>query len=149
MQRFCFTHRQYLSSSAAESYLRQQIVANTPKDIPSSLRWNETQKSPQLANGARNLECQTWYLGRKEKKRGQTPRCRACRVEIEEGDLCVYVTGLYVPFEQNFVIQTNFYFCPETRCVNRPSCWTNSKTPKTLVADSSVTNDELIQMNLG
>ena len=68
MQRFCFTHRQYLSSSAAESSLRQQIVANTLRDIPSSLRWNETQKSLQLANDARNLECQTWYLGRKEKK---------------------------------------------------------------------------------
>ena len=80
---------------------------------------------------------------------GKKKRCRACRVEIDEGDLCVYVTGLYVLFEQNFVIQTNFYFCPETRCVNRSSCWTNLKTPKTLVADSSVTNDELKQRNLG
>ena len=137
----------------------QQIVANTPKDIPSSLRWSETQKSPQLsrqdkikvllANDARNSDCQTWYLGRKEKKRGQTPRCRSCRVEIEEGDLCIYVTGLYVPFGQNFVIQTNFYFCPETKCINRLPFWTNLKPPKTLVANSSVTNGELTKMNFG
>ena len=137
----------------------QQIVANTPKDIPSSLRWSETQKSPQLsrqdkikvllANDARNSDYQTWYLGRKEKKRGQTPRCRSCRVEIEEGDLCIYVTGLYVPFGQNFVIQTNFYFCPETKCINRLPFWTNLKPPKTLVANSSVTKDELTKMNLG
>ena len=53
----------------------QQIVANTPKDIPSSLRWTDTQKSAQmsrkdkvnilLANDARNSQSKTWYLGKR------------------------------------------------------------------------------------
>jgi len=128
----------------------QQIVANTPKDVPSSFKWNETHKSPDssrqdkikilLANDTRNSQSQIWCLGRKEKKRGQTPRSRSCSVEIEEGDLCVYVTGLCVPFEQNFVVQTNFYFCPDANCINRSQCWTNLKTPKILIANSLVTN---------
>ena len=136
----------------------QQIVANTP-NIPSSLRWTDAQKSPQmnrkdkvnilLANDARNSQSKTWYLGKKEKKRGQTPKCSSCRVEVKEGDFCIYVTGLYVPFEQNFVIQRNFYFCADAHCINRPPCWSNLKVSATLVADSTVTNNELRMMNFG
>ena len=67
---------------------------------------------------------------------------------MEEGELCVCVTGLYVPFEQNFVIETKFYFCPDVRCIKCPP-WTNLKSPSVITADSTLTNEILDGLNLG
>ena len=50
-------------------------------------------------------------------KRGPTPGFRSCQKEQIEGDLSVSVVGLYVPYEQNFVVETTFYFCPSAQCV--------------------------------
>jgi hypothetical protein len=61
----------------------QQIVANTPNDIPSSLKWNDVQNSPQtnrkdkirslLAKEVRNSQPQIWYLGKKQKETRTEP----------------------------------------------------------------------------
>ena len=44
------------------------------------------------------------------KKKGAVPKCRACRDEVHEGELCLCVNGLNVPYEQNFVSETAFSF---------------------------------------
>ena len=61
-------------------------------------------------NGPRSKNQQVWTLALKKKKIGLAPRCRACRRTQNGGELTVNVTGLYVPYEQNFVTETIFIF---------------------------------------
>ena len=76
-----------------------------------------------LLNDTRNGIPKMWSLKRKEKQRGPTPRFRSCRKEQIEADLSVLVVGLYVPYEQNFVVETTFYFSPSAQCVKRIPLW--------------------------
>ena len=95
-----------------------EIFANAPP-IPEILKYassarNQTRQemvTNLLMNDRRNCQPKVWVLKRKNKQKGTTPRCRGCRKEQNEGELCVSVVGLYVPFEQNFVVETTFYFC--------------------------------------
>ena len=40
-------------------------------------------------------------------------------------------------YEQNFVTETMFYFCPKQQCINNIPHWTNLKPPDRIRADSS------------
>ena len=66
-----------------------------------------------LSNDPRNKNQQVWTLEKKKKKRGQAPICRVFRKIQHEGEDTVTIKGLYVPYEQNFVPETRFYFCPK------------------------------------
>ena len=57
-----------------------------------------------------------------------------------EDELTVNVTGLYVPYEQNFVTETMFHFCPKQQCINNISYWTNLKPPDGIRADRSISD---------
>ena len=59
----------------------------------------------------------TWQLLEKQLKPGRNPSCPSCRGEIAPGDLAICVTALYVPYEQDFVQEKVFFFCPEIACV--------------------------------
>ncbi len=48
-----------------------------------------------LMNDSRNGQPKTWILKKKNKQRGATPRCRGCRNEQQDGELCISVVGLY------------------------------------------------------
>ena len=137
----------------------RQIASNTPNIIPESFKVmeatnNSTQRRKErttnlLKNDSRNANPQIWYLERKEKKRGQTPRCRGCRDIQKDGELCLLVTGLYVPYEQNFVVETTFYFCPNTSCISRLQPWTNLKQPQVIHAKKSVLSNDISKLDLG
>ena len=72
-----------------------------------------------LSNDPRSKNQQVWTLERKKKKRGQAPRCQAYRKIQNEDEVTVTVKGIYVPYEQNFVRETMFYFCPKQQCIKR------------------------------
>ena len=72
-----------------------------------------------------------------------TPRCRAYRKEQEDGELCVSVVGLYVPYGQHFVVETTFYFCPNAICVKRIPPWVGLTPPTEIIVDNSVTHEEV------
>jgi len=91
-----------------------------------------------LSNDPRSKKQQVWTLELKKKKKGPVPRCRACRKTQNEDELTVIVTGLYVPYEQNFVTETMFYFCPKQQCINNIPYWTNLKPPNGIRADRSI-----------
>ena len=103
-------HQVYLRES--ESSL---ILANTP-EVAQDLRYTSGSKQQSRQNVVRNLllndtrngKPKMWFLKRKEKQRGPTPRFRNCRKEQIERDFSVSVVGLYVPYEQNFVVVTTF-----------------------------------------
>ena len=68
------------------------------------------------------------------------PQDGACR-RIQNGDeLTVNVTGLYVPYEQNFVTETMFFFCPKQQCINNTPYWTNLKPPDGIRVDRSISD---------
>ena len=71
-----------------------------------------------LSNNPRSKNQQVWTLALKKKKKGPAPKCRACRRTQNEDELTVTVTGLYVPYEENFVREAVFYFCPKQHCIN-------------------------------
>ena len=113
-----------------------QILANTPevakdlRDTPGSKQQSRQDVARNLLlNDTRNGIPKMWFLKRKEKQRGPTPRFRSCRKEQIEGDLSVSVVGLYVSYEQNFVVETTFYFCPSAQCVKRIPPWINLTSP--------------------
>ncbi len=89
-----------------------------------------------LMNDRRNGLPKIWILKRKNKQKETTPRCRNCRNEQQDGELCIPVVGLYVPYKQNFVEETTFYFCPNAKCVKRLPPWVNL-TPPTRVTFAS------------
>ena len=93
-----------------------------------------------LSNDPRSQNQQVWTLALKKKKKGPAPRCRACRRTQNEDELTVNVTGLYVPYEQNFVTETMFYFCPKQQCINNIPYWTNLKPPDGIRADRSISD---------
>jgi hypothetical protein len=76
-------------------------------------------------------------------QRGTIPRCRCCRKEQRDGDLCASVVGLYVPYEQNVVVETTFYFCPSANCVKHIPPWINLTPPSGITVDSAVTREEI------
>ena len=80
-------------------------------------------------------------LGKKKGKEDKSPRCRTCRKIQNEDEVTVTDKGLYVPYEQNFVTETMFYFCPRKQCINNLQQWTNLKPSDGIRADSSFTND--------
>ena len=140
----------------------RQIVANTPNDIPDPLKITEATNNSThqrqtrkevttnlFENDSRNGRPQIWYLERKDMKRGQTPRCRGCREEQKDGELCLSVTGLYVPYGQTFVVETNFYFCPNVSCIGRLPPWTNLKRPQMVHAKASVSDEDIRRLDLG
>jgi len=99
-----------------------------------------------LQKGGRCNKPQNWHLHVKDKKKGITPKCRACRAEQQPGDLTASVTGLNVPYGQTFVTETTFYFCPKAVCVDNIPVWTNLKPPKEIKVDTTI--DGLILTNL-
>ena len=85
------------------------------------------------------LETNTNRFGLEKKKR---TRKRTSTKKIQNKDeVTVTDKGLYVPYEQNFVTKTMFYFCPREQCINNLPHWTNLKPPYRIRADSSFTDD--------
>ena len=58
----------------------------------------------------------TLALKKQEKK--PAPKCRASRRTQNEDELTVNVTELYVPYEESFVTEAKFYFCPKQQYIN-------------------------------
>lgn len=123
------------------------VLGNSPTIIPEELkfRYNTNQSRTRreivqdlLDKDSRNKNSQDWTLSLKKKKKGMTPRCRACRKEHKEGDLTVSVKGLYVPYEQTFVTETMFYFCPNVDCVKKIPAWTNLRPPTNITAENTI-----------
>lgn len=135
---------QQISLSSSEL---TQILDNTPKDIPENLKYL-SQSFPErcrqdvvkslLANDRRNGRPQVWKLGIKQRKPGPTPRCRGIRAEQREGELSVSVTGLYVPYEENFVTETTFHFCPDIACITRLPVSTNLNPPQAIHVEGTI-----------
>ena len=73
----------------------------------------------------------------------------ACRAEQREGQLTVSVTGLYVPFEHNFEMETTFYFCPEVTCIKLIPVGTNLNPPQATHVEESVTEEQITDVHLG
>ena len=125
-----------------------QILA---AEVSQDLRYTpgSKQKSRQdvvrnlLLNDTRNGKPKMWFLKRKENRRGPTPCCQSCRKEQIEGDLSVSVVGLYVPYEQNFVVETTFHFCPSAQCVKRIPPWINLTPPNKITVHESVACAEI------
>ena len=54
---------------------------------------------------------------KEQTKRNDSSLSKFGRNEQQDGELCILVVGLYVPYEQNFVVETTFYFCPNAECI--------------------------------
>jgi len=76
-----------------------------------------------LSKDERKDQQLVWYLLHKERKPEKNPHCKAlrCKKEVLPGNLCVFVRGLEVPYQQAFAVQSNFYFCPQLVCVQQIS----------------------------
>ena len=65
----------------------------------------------------------------------------ACRRTQIEDELTVDLTGLYVPYEQNFITETTFHVCPKQQCIlNSILYCTNLKPPDGIRADRSISD---------
>ena len=90
------------------------IVRNAYSVIPENLVFKKTTEKRRreiiqdlLSNNPRNKHEQVWTLGKKKnKEKGQVPRCRTCRKTQSKDEVTVTDKGLYVPYEQNFVTET-------------------------------------------
>jgi hypothetical protein len=125
------------------------ILNNTPpvpeglKYIPGSRQLTRKETVTSLfMNDRRNHQPKHWILKRKDKQSGSTPRCRGCRKEQNDGELCITVVGLYIPFEQNVIVETTSYFCPSVLSVRRIPQWINLKPPDGIQIDSSFSHEE-------
>ena len=136
----------------------RQIVDSTSDNIPASLKFTARNSPRQnrmdrtanlLASDSCNGAPQIWYLQRQERERGQIPRCGGCRKEQMDGELCLSVTGLYASYEQNFVTETTFYFCPNITCIRRLPQWTNLKHPLIVHTKNSVLVEDSGALMLG
>jgi hypothetical protein len=98
-----------------------------------------------LTADRRNNQQLSWYLTHKEQKPGKNPHCKAskCKKEILPGDLCVCVIGLEVPYEQDFAIQSNFYFCPHQECIQQVPPWSNLTIPDQISIKEDVSDAEV------
>ena len=139
-----------------DSHLMQQITLtrqelstifhNAPTRIPDNVLYSETftrtcpRNSVQdlLRHDRRFAQPQVWKVIVKEKKKGPSPRCRGCRSEQQTGHPTLTVRGLYVPFQQQFVTETLFYFCPNTCCVARLPPWTNLRPPSRIFVEDTI-----------
>ena len=95
-----------------------------------------------LSGDPRSTQAQTWRLHKKKKKPGKTPSCPTCKEPIENDSLCISVRGLYVPFDQSFVQEKDFYFCADAKCLEKLPFYTNLSKPKSIKAES-VTRAEI------
>jgi hypothetical protein len=128
----------------SEIFSNTQPIPNHLKYIPGSSQQSRHEMVKKLlANDTRNGKPKVWLLKRKEKRKGTVPRCRGCRKEQFDGDLTISVVGLYVPYEQNFVVETTFYFCPDADCVKRIPLWINLDPPTAITVHGSITSAEL------
>ena len=86
-----------------------------------------------------------WYLLHKERKPGKNPHCKAlgCKKEVLPGNLCVFVKGLEVPYQQAFAVQSNFYFCPQLECVQQIPPWSNLAIPDKVSIKGDVSDAEI------
>ena len=64
----------------------------------------------------------------------------ACWRTQNEDELTVNVTGLFVPYEENFVTETMLYFCPKQQYINSIPYWTNLKPPDGIRAYESISD---------
>ena len=86
-----------------------------------------------------------WYLLHKERKPGKNPHCKAlrCKKEVLPGDLCVFVKGLEVPYQQGFAVQSSFYFCPRMDCLQQIPPWSNLAIPVKVSIKENVSDAEI------
>ena len=88
--------------------------------------------------------------GTLKEKRKNEGKCHdagdACD-EQKDGEPCLSVTGLYVPYEQNFVVETNFYFCPSTSFINRPPPWTNLRKSQRVHARKTISDQDINKLD--
>lgn len=98
-----------------------------------------------LAKDKRNDQRLVWYLLHKERKPGKHPHCKAlrCRKEILPGDLCVFVKGLEVPYQQEFAVQSSFHFCPRIDCLQQIPPWSNLVLPTKVSIQKGVSDAEI------
>lgn len=93
----------------------------------------------------RNDQQLLWYLMHNERKPGKNPHCKAmrCKKEILPGDLCVFVKGLEVPYQQGFAVQSRFYFCPCMDCLQQIPPWSNLAIPQKVFIKEDVSEGEI------
>ena len=83
-----------------------------------------------------------WKLIRKGKKRGRDPQCPTCKATITVGMPCLHCEALYVPYEQQFIQEKDFFFCAKKACVKRPPFYTNIVEPSVIKMSNEVSLDE-------
>ena len=74
-----------------------------------------------------------WKLMKKKKKRRRAPllpQCQTCKTTIQENMSCLLCRALYVPYEQHFVREKDFCFCPLKSCIKA--------LPFTLISHSQI-----------
>ena len=64
--------------------------------------------------------------------------------EILPDDLCVSVQGLEVPYQQDFAVQSMFYFCARQACLQNLPPWSNLTVPGKIFVGESVSDSERI-----
>ncbi|CAB3976860.1 Hypothetical predicted protein [Paramuricea clavata] len=97
-----------------------EIFRNTPP-VPNGLKYvpgarNQSRQDivmSLLLTDRRNCQPRVWVFKRKAMQRGKFP----VAVAVGKNSMMVIYDGLYVPYEQNFVVETTFYFCPSANCV--------------------------------
>jgi hypothetical protein len=98
-----------------------------------------------ISGDRRNGEQLLWCLSHKSKKPGQNPQCKnfKCKKEILLDDLCVSVKGLQVPYQQEFAVQSTFYFCAHQACLQNLPPWSNLTVPAKIVIGENVSDVEI------
>ena len=101
-----------------------------------------------LSSDRRNDEQFHWCLSHKAKKRGQNPRCKnmKCKKEILPDDLCVSVQGLEVPYQQEFAVQSTFYFCARQPCLQNLTPWSNLNVPGKIFIGENVSDSAIAML---
>ena len=79
-----------------------------------------------------------WKLMKKKKKRGRAPQCQTCKTSIQENMSCLLCRALYVPYEQHFVREKDFYFCPLKSCIKALPFYTNLTQPDKILVSGNV-----------
>ena len=79
---------------------------------------------------------------KKRKKPGRDPQCPTCKAIITVGMPCLHCEALYVPYEQQFVQEKDFFFCAKKACVKKPLFYTNAVEPNVIKMSNEVSLDE-------
>lgn len=79
------------------------------------------------------------------KKARENPHRKAlrCKKEVLPGNLCVFVKGLEVPYQQAFAVESNFHFCPQLECVQQIPPWSNLAIPDKVSIKEDVSDAEI------